>query len=78
MIFAQWHSLTPKANSEASPVSYSGLYGLGEFPMHTDMAHWRMPPRYLVLWAQAGSIDVKTPLLDSSKLIESLVIKLNP
>lgn len=69
--FSKWHTLSPSKESSASPVSYSGIYGLSEFPMHTDMANWKLPPRYLVLWAEAGSLDVSTPILDCRKLFDS-------
>lgn len=39
------HRIVPKATDAAGSNSYSGLYGLGTFPFHTDMAHWRPPPR---------------------------------
>lgn len=71
-VFSAWHHLKPTLHSKASPVSYSGIFGLNEFPLHTDMAHWKRPPRYLVLVSEKGSADVRTPLLDSSKLIETI------
>ena len=33
----------------ATPNTYSGIYGLDRFPFHTDLAHWRVPPRYPML-----------------------------
>lgn len=62
--------LTPTPAQNASPVSYSGLYGLGMFPFHTDLAQWRRPPRYLVLRCLVGFLEVPTLLLDGSKLTE--------
>ncbi|QIK41655.1 TauD/TfdA family dioxygenase [Pontibrevibacter nitratireducens] len=69
--FSNWHTLSPLKEDSASPVSYSGIYGLSEFPMHTDMANWRLPPRYLVLWAESGSLDVSTPLLDCREIFDA-------
>lgn len=58
--------LTPKA--EATPNTYSGIFGLGRFPFHTDLAHWPMPPRYLLLRCVRGYADVPTLLLDGRAL----------
>lgn len=41
--------LVPRAAAEVPSGSYSSLYGLGSFPLHTDMAHWNVAPRYLLL-----------------------------
>ena len=71
-VFSAWHSLMPSPSSCASPVSYSGLFGLEKFPFHTDMAHWKRPPRYLVLLAENGVDDVTTPIIDSQKLVEKI------
>ncbi len=68
-IFSTWAALTPTAKSDASPVSYSGMFGYGEFPLHSDMANWKMPPRYLVLMAKRGSPSVQTPIVDSAWLV---------
>lgn len=63
-------TLAPKAL--ATPNTYSGIYGLGRFPFHTDLAHWRMPPRYLVLRCKIGFYDVQTLLIDSRDLVSSI------
>ena len=52
--------------------SYSGNFGYGEFPFHTDLAHWYIPPRYLVLRCAIGAPGVKTRILDSVPLVEKL------
>lgn len=41
--------LTPHPESKKSLATYSGNFGMGDFPMHTDLAHWATPPRYLLL-----------------------------
>jgi TfdA family taurine catabolism dioxygenase TauD len=41
--------LEVKDGPQASPTSFSGLFGAGEFPMHTECANWTVPPRFLVL-----------------------------
>lgn len=59
--------LVPTA--EATPNTYSGIYGLNQFPFHTDLAHWLMPPRYLLLRCIVGYADVPTLLVDGKSLI---------
>lgn len=54
----------------ATPNTYSGIYGLDRFPFHTDLAHWRLPPRYLLLRCLKGYADVPTLLFDGQVLIE--------
>lgn len=63
-------SLTPREEIEALPNTYSGNFGLGEFPLHTDLAHWAIPPRYLALRCIRGAESVGTRLLDGRQLIE--------
>ena len=62
--------LRPKALSESEPNTYSGNFGLGRFPMHTDLAHWIDPPRYLMLRCLKGSANVATHILDSAEVVE--------
>ncbi len=38
------HAIYPRPLAECPPNTYSGIYGLGEFPAHTDFAHWYTPP----------------------------------
>ena len=61
-------TLRPRTKGEASKNLFSGNYGLDEFPLHTDLAHWAIPPRYLMLRCQKGSQSVATNLLVSSTL----------
>jgi L-asparagine oxygenase len=35
------HNVTPR--NDAPPNTYSGIYGLNDFPAHSDMAHWPEP-----------------------------------
>jgi len=60
--------LVPRATSTLN--TYSGLYGLNRFPFHTDLAHWREPPRYLMLRCVKGYASVPTLLLDGKILVE--------
>jgi L-asparagine oxygenase len=41
--------IVPKKQEESTDSLYSGNFGLKEFPFHTDLAHWYIPPRYLML-----------------------------
>lgn len=60
--------LTPCELSTARRNTTSAIYGLGAFPPHTDMAHWPLPPRYLVMRARNIPANVPTLLIDSRKL----------
>jgi L-asparagine oxygenase len=60
--------LTPRAS--ATPNTYSGIYGLQRIPFHTDLAHWRVPARYLLLRCVTGHADVPTLLVDGQALID--------
>ena len=62
--------LRPKDKSESTSNVYSGNYGLGEFPLHSDLAHWAVPPRYLMLRCVVPSSDVCTFLVSAQKTIE--------
>jgi len=62
--------LTPKRVDEAQPNTYSGNFGISEFPLHTDLAHWAIPPRYLALRCEHGSKSVATRLVDGELLIK--------
>lgn len=60
--------------STATPNTYSGIYGLGGFPFHTDLAHWRTPPRYLLLRCVIGYADVPTLLLDGKCIFDAVTL----
>ena len=65
-------TLRPNRKNDHSKNHYSGTYGLDEFPLHTDLAHWARPPRYLILRCQEGSRVVTTSLLSNSTLVSVL------
>jgi L-asparagine oxygenase len=69
------HALTPKSTAEAPSNTYSGNYGLGEFPLHTDMANWHEPPRYLMLRCVVGAPDVATTVVDPRSITETIGIE---
>ncbi|MBZ9734366.1 TauD/TfdA family dioxygenase [Mesorhizobium sp. CA18] len=66
------HRLAPRDQGQATPNTYSGNFGLEAFPFHTDLAHWRMPPRYFMLRCIVGFAEVPTLLLDGRKLVEAV------
>jgi L-asparagine oxygenase len=65
-------SLRPREASEVGQNQYSGHYGLGAFPLHSDLAHWAIPPRYLLLRCAVGSNDVFTHILPWKPIVEVL------
>jgi L-asparagine oxygenase len=66
------HCLAPMKKENSTPNTYSGMYGLGAFPFHTDLAHRRYPPRYLALRCIIGFEDVPTLLLDGDKIASDI------
>lgn len=58
--------------STSTPNTYSGNYGLERFPLHTDLAHWCVPPRYLMLRCIKGYVEVPTLVLDGNKVISAV------
>jgi len=58
--------LRPVSAADAPARSLSALHGLGTFPFHTDAAHHRVPPRYLLLrLADGATSETPTLLVDS-------------
>lgn len=70
--FSAVQELRPHAISSAPPNTYSGNFGTGEFPMHTDLAHWAVPPRYLALRCITGAPEVATGVFDGNVMIDDL------
>jgi len=66
------HQLKPRPESDALPTTYSGMYGGNIFPLHTDLAHWRFPPRFLLLRCVTGFEAVATMLIDGVQVIENI------
>ena len=65
-------TLRPIEKDVSPPNTYSGNYGTDEFPLHTDMAHWAVPPRYLLLRCVIGAASVATRLLDGRQLVATI------
>lgn len=66
------HKLVPKKCQGLTPNTYSGIYGLDCFPLHTDLAHWEFPPRYFILRCISGIKTIETKLLDSKTVLSIL------
>ena len=64
--------LRPHHQHDARRSQYSGTYGLDKFPLHTDLAHWANPPRYILLRCHSGSSSVATHLLQYSSIESAL------
>ena len=67
--------LHPRPANSTSRHYYSGVYGLDRFPLHTDFAHWAIPPRYVLLRCVSGTVDVGTTLLPWTALLSSLAVR---
>lgn len=63
--------LAPTASKAARPGTMSSIFGLGEFPLHTDTAHWPTPARYVVLRSAGMRHDRPTLLASSESLRKS-------
>ena len=69
--------IRPKRIQDSIPNLYSGNYGLNAFPLHTDLAHWYLPPRYLLLRCAYPASEVSTLLLpaeDALRAIDRLML----
>jgi hypothetical protein len=56
-------SLRPRDTRTVGDNQYSGVYGLRAFPLHTDLAHWTIPPRFFILRCIVPAEEVCTLLL---------------
>lgn len=58
--------------------TYGGNFGCSELPLHSDLAHWHCPPRYLLLRCVIGFPSVSTRLLhchDLERLIPATLMR---
>ena len=65
-------TLRPKSVATSTGNLYSGNFGLGAFPYHTDLAHWFIPPRYILLRCQRGHDQVYTSVLGCELAVTGL------
>jgi hypothetical protein len=64
--------LKPREKTVSTPNTYSGNFGHGDFPLHTDLAHWCVPPRYFLLRCITGTDSVVTRLLDGNEAVAAI------
>ncbi|MBS2033073.1 MAG: TauD/TfdA family dioxygenase [Deltaproteobacteria bacterium] len=64
--------IRPRPRSPEIANQYSGMFGFDPFPLHTDLAHWAIPPRYLALRCRIGARDVSSELLPVEALQQVL------
>lgn len=64
-------TLTPRLKENEHENTYSGNFGVNEFPFHTDLAHWYIPPRFFLLRCIIPGSNVHTKLIDSKSLCDS-------
>lgn len=58
--------ISPQAIDAAKPNTLSSRYGLANFPFHTDVAHWKRPADFVLLYCEnPGSGDRPTELIDA-------------
>jgi L-asparagine oxygenase len=65
-------ALIPHSLNDAPPNTYSGNFGRSDFPLHTDLAHWSRPPRYIALRCIRGAPHVATRVLDGQALVANV------
>jgi L-asparagine oxygenase len=65
-------AIRPKSKHMVSANIYSGNYGLDAFPFHTDLAHWYLPPRFLLLRCICPADRVATLLHRHESVISAL------
>jgi L-asparagine oxygenase len=61
-------TLVPRKADSLEKSSYSGNFGIESFPMHTDMAHWYLPPRYFMLRCIQPAVEVVTRFVPATAI----------
>ena len=64
--------LIAHVKTDAPPNTYGGHYGYDALPLHSDLAHWFLPPRYVALRCVRGAESVTTNLLDSAQVVKDI------
>lgn len=64
--------IIPREKDKAPKNIYSGTYGLREFPLHSDLAHWHIPPHYMILRCIVPSSSVFICLMDFPRYLEEV------
>ena len=63
-------TLIPRKKEDSQSNTYSGNYGIKFFPMHTDLAHWYLPPRYLLLRCIVPAHNVATNIINLNDILK--------
>lgn len=64
-------TIRPTPSNGAVKNTLSERYGMGAFPLHTEAAYWRLPPRFLLLYCRnPGETNRATEVLDGSALLQ--------
>lgn len=71
-IWRSSESLTVNDTTAKPLNTYAGNYGLGQLPLHTDLAHWYVPPRYLMLRCSVGDPSVSTLVVHHREALKGL------
>mgnify|MGYP001328510116 FL=1 len=64
-------TIKPSQTDAKEASSYSGNYGMSAFPLHTDMAHWYVPPPYLLLRCVKPAEQVFTTIISARNIVAS-------
>ena len=72
LVSASPDSLVASHTGEKPLNTYGGNFGHGQLPLHTDLAHWYRPLRYVLLRCISGTPTVATHLF-SRRQLESWV-----
>ncbi|WP_372922124.1 TauD/TfdA family dioxygenase [Roseovarius sp.] len=65
-------TLEPTMAEHSSLNRYSGHFGHGVFPLHTDLAHWHRPPRFFLLRCISGHSAVQTYVVPRRRIVEDV------
>lgn len=61
-----YRRISPQNLDVAKINTLSSRYGMGEFPFHTDVAHWKKPASYVLLYCEhVGAGHRPTQLIDT-------------
>jgi hypothetical protein len=70
--------LIPRKFNKENPGAWSNLYSDQEFPLHTDFAYQKLPPKYIVLHCVKNeSSNRPTYILDRNSIPPEVMIKLS-
>lgn len=64
--------LKPLAPNAAKLNSLSRVHGIGLFPLHTDGAHWEIPPRYILLSSVGQDTRRGTSVIDGRAVLSRM------